>query len=183
MQPSLAISWSNFRSPSAENPEMEQGGTEQQRLNELTGQVIAACIEVHRHLGPGLLESAYECCVAHELGLRGLRTDRQIQVPLHYNGLALDWGYRLDLVVESRLVLEIKSVERLLPVHQAQVITYLKLMRLPVGLLVNFHVPVLKDGLRRLLNPTFDHSVPPLLPVNLSDPSSPSSRLSPDRGR
>ena len=147
---------------------MEQGGSEKQRQNELTGQIIAACIEVHRHLGPGLLESAYEHCLAHELGLRRFRIQRQISIPLHYKGLALDCGYRLDLVVESRLVVEVKAVERLLPVHEAQVITYLKLLRLPLGLLVNFHVPVLREGLRRLVNPTLHPSGPPFLPVNPS---------------
>jgi GxxExxY protein len=150
---------------------MEQGETEEQRQYGFTRQVIAACIEVHRHLGPGLLESAYEHCLTHELGLRGFQTARQIPIPLHYKGLALDCGYRLDLVVENRLVVEVKAVERLLPVHEAQVITYLKLLRLPVGLLVNFHVPVLRAGLRRLVNPTLDPSRPPFLPVHLSDPT------------
>jgi GxxExxY protein len=151
---------------------MEQGETEEQRRYELTGQIIAACIEVHRHLGPGLLESAYEHCLTHELGLRGFRLQRQVQIPLHYKGLALDCGYRLDLVVESRLVVEVKAVERLLPVHEAQVITYLKLLRLPLGLLVNFHVPVLREGLRRLVNPTLAPSGSPFLPVGPSDPTS-----------
>lgn len=151
---------------------MEQGGSEKQRQNGLTGQIIAACIEVHRHLGPGLLESAYEYCLAHELGLRGFGIRRQISIPLHYKGLALDCGYRLDLVVESRLVIEVKAVERLLPVHEAQVITYLKLLRLPLGLLVNFHVPVLREGLRRLVNPTLHPSGPPFLPVNPSHATS-----------
>ena len=139
---------------------MEQGETEKQRQNELTGQIIAACIEVHRHLGPGLPESAYEHCLTHELRLRGFRIERQMPIPVHYKGLDLDCGYRLDLVVEGRLVVEIKAVARLLPVHQAQVITYLKLLRLPVGLLVNFHVPVLREGLRHLVNPTLDSSGP-----------------------
>ncbi len=116
---------------------MEQGGTENQRQHNFTGQIIAACIEVHRHLGPGLLESAYEHCLARELGLRGFRTQHQVAIPLQYKGLDLDCGYRLDLVVEGRLVVEVKAVERLLPVHLAQVITYLKLLRLPVGLLVS----------------------------------------------
>ncbi len=145
---------------------MEQGETEQQRRNDFTGQIIAACMEVHRQLGPGLLESAYEHCLEHELGLRGFHTQRQIAIPLRYKGLHLDCGYRLDLVVESRLVVEVKAVERLLPVHLAQVITYLKLLRLPVGLLVNFHVPVLREGLRRLVNPTLHPSRPPFLPVH-----------------
>ncbi len=139
---------------------MEQRGTEKQRQDDFTGQIIAACIEVHRHLGPGLLESAYEHCLARELGLRGFRTQRQVAIPLQYKGIDLDCGYRLDLMVEGRLVIEVKAVERLLPVHLAQVITYLKLLRLPVGLLVNFHVPVLREGLRRL-------STQPVIPLVL----------------
>jgi GxxExxY protein len=145
---------------------MEQGETEEQRPYRFTRQIIAACIEVHRQLGPGLLESAYELCLTHELGLRGFRTQRQIPIPVFYKGLALDCGYRLDLMVESRLVVEVKAVERLLPVHEAQVITYLKLLRVPIGLLVNFHVPLLKDGIRRLVNPTLDPSDSPFLPVH-----------------
>src|SRR5262245_27445532 len=111
---------------------MQQGEAEKQRWDEFTGQIIGACIEVHRNLGPGLLESAYEHCLAHELRLRGFRFQRQRPLPLQYKGLALDCGYRLDLVVEDRLVVEIKAVERLLPVHEAQVITYLRLIGLPL---------------------------------------------------
>ncbi len=150
---------------------MEQRGTEKQRQDDFTGQIIAACIEVHRHLGPGLLESAYEHCLARELGLRGFRTQRQVAIPLQYKGIDLDCGYRLDLMVEGRLVVEVKTVEQLLPVPLGTVITYLKLLRLPVGLLVNFHVPVLREGLRRLVNPTRDSSGPPFLPVFPSDPT------------
>src|SRR3954466_3785735 len=122
---------------------MPHGGTEERRWDEgFTGQIIGACIEVHRHLGPGLLESAYEHCLAYELRSRRFRVQRQVALPLQYKGLGLDCGYRLDLVVEDVLVLEIKSVERLLPVHEAQVLTYLRLTGLQVGLLVNFHVSV-----------------------------------------
>lgn len=123
------------------------------RGTELTGLVIGACIEVHRHLGPGLLESAYEHSLAHELAVRGLHVQSQVQIPLNYKGLALDCGYRLDLLVENRLIVEVKAIDRLLPIHDAQLITYLKLLALPVGLLVNFHVPVLKSGIRRLVSP------------------------------
>jgi GxxExxY protein len=112
--------------------------------------VIGACIEVHRHLGPGLLESAYEQCVAHELTLRGLRFERQRAVPLDYKGMPLECGYRLDFVVEEELIVEIKSVDRLLSVHQAQLLTYLRLTGLETGLLVNFRETVLRNGLRRL---------------------------------
>ena len=112
--------------------------------------VIGACIEVHRHLGPGLLESTYEHCVAHELLLQGLRVERQRPVPLDYKGAVLDCGYRLDLVVEGALVVEVKCVDRLLPIHRAQLVTYLRLTGLPTGLLVNFRESALKTGLRRL---------------------------------
>lgn len=112
--------------------------------------VIGACMEVHRHLGPGLLESTYEECVAHELALRELRFDRQRGIPLEYKGVLLDCGYRLDLVVEDALIVEIKSVERLLPIHKAQLVTYMRLTQIPVGLLVNFNEPLLRNGLRRL---------------------------------
>jgi len=131
---------------------MEQGGTEKQRQDEFTGRIIGACIEVHRHLGPGLLESAYEHCLAHELALGGFRIQRQVPIPLHYKGLALDCGYRLDLVVDSSLIVEVKAVERLLPVHEAQLLTYLKLSGKHVGLLINFNVPLLARGIiRRIL--------------------------------
>jgi GxxExxY protein len=137
------------------------------RFEDCSEAVIGACIEVHRHLGPGLLESAYEHCVAHELRSLGLRHERQRPVPLDYKGARLDFGYRLDLVVEDALIVEVKCVDRLLRVHQAQVLTYLRLTGLKTGLLVNFHESVLKNGLRRLtLSPVFPSS---RLPV---DPSS-----------
>ncbi|MCC6876699.1 MAG: GxxExxY protein [Sandaracinaceae bacterium] len=117
----------------------------------LTGEILAACIEVHRHLGPGLLESAYERCLAHELGLRGIRFLRQREVPVRYKEVVLGCGYRVDFDVEGLALLEIKAVERLLPVHEAQVLTYLRLLGRPVGLLVNFHVPAIRQSaIRRL---------------------------------
>jgi GxxExxY protein len=122
----------------------------------LSHQAIAACIEVHRELGPGLLESVYEHCLLHELRLRGVRVERQVHIPVHYKGVTLECAYRADLIVEGRLLLEIKAIDRLVPLHSAQVISYLKLARLPAGLLVNFNVPVLRQGLRRLANPTPD---------------------------
>ena len=124
-------------------------GTETQR-DTLTERVIGAAIEVHRELGPGLLESAYEECLCHELTLKGLSFVRQISLPVSYKELKLDCGYRLDIVVENQLVLELKSVETLLPVHEAQLLTYLKLSGISTGLLMNFNVPVLKSGLRRM---------------------------------
>lgn len=119
---------------------------------ELTEQVIGAAIEVHRTLGPGLLESSYEACLAYELELRGLRIARQLPLPIVYKKVHLDEGYRLDLVDEDQVVIELKHVEKLLPIHEAQLITYLKLSGKRVGLVVNFNVRVLKDGiLRRVL--------------------------------
>ncbi len=120
------------------------------RFGELSARVLGACIEVHRHLGPGLLESTYERCLCHELSLVGLSLARQVLVPVVYKGVTFDCGYRLDVIVEGKLVLELKAVDRLLPIHEAQVLTYLKLTGLDVGLLVNFNTPVLRSGVRRL---------------------------------
>lgn len=128
--------------------EMTQGDAG--RFADRSDEVIGGCIEVHRHLGPGLLESAYERCLAHELSLCGMRVERQRSIPIAYKGVELDCGYRLDLLIEDRIVVEVKAVEALLPVHTAQALTYLKLTGFPVALLVNFNVPVLKQGLRRL---------------------------------
>jgi len=116
----------------------------------VTGQIIGACIEVHRLLGPGLLESAYEQCLCRELGLRGLPFLRQVALPVEYKGVLVDCGYRMDLVVAGSVVVEIKAVDHLQSVHLAQVLTYLKIGGYPTGLLVNFNVTVLKRGLRRL---------------------------------
>lgn len=119
---------------------------------ELTETIIGAAIDVHRELGPGLLESAYEECLCHELHIRGLTFARQVDLPVRYKGLSLDCGYRLDVVVENRVVVELKSIEQLLPVHQAQLLTYLRLSGKRVGLLLNFNVATLKDGIvRRVL--------------------------------
>ncbi|MGC2548895.1 MAG: GxxExxY protein [Candidatus Sulfotelmatobacter sp.] len=113
---------------------------------QLTEQVIGAAIEVHRELGPGLMESAYEECLCHELHLRGLKFERQMALPVRYKGVNLDCGYRLDLVVEDSLILELKCVEHTLPVHDAQLLTYLKLTGKRVGLILNFNVSVLTRG-------------------------------------
>jgi GxxExxY protein len=123
--------------------------TEAQR-DSLSDGVIGAAIEVHRALGPGLLESAYEECLCHELNLRGIAFVRQLNLPVSYKGINLDCGYRLDIVANNCLVVELKSVETLLPVHEAQLLTYLKLSGIATGLLMNFNVPVLKNGLRRM---------------------------------
>jgi GxxExxY protein len=116
----------------------------------LTGQIIGAAIEVHRHLGPGLLESAYEVCLAYELHLKNLKVERQQMLPIIYKGVRLDCDYRIDLIVENEVIVEIKSVKELLPVHEAQLLSYLKLRGGGRGLLINFNVPLLKDGIRRL---------------------------------
>lgn len=119
--------------------------------NEITGKIIGAAIEVHRHLGPGLMESVYEECLCQELKLNGLSFERQKVLPVEYKGAKLDCGYRLDLVVEQKVVVEIKAVEKLMPVYTAQVLTYLKLSGLKLGLLINFNVPVIRDGIKRLI--------------------------------
>ncbi|HZT20290.1 MAG TPA: GxxExxY protein [Dongiaceae bacterium] len=117
----------------------------------LTERVIGLAIEVHRGLGPGLLESAYEECLCFELKSSGLDFARQVPLPIFYKTVRLDCGYRMDIVVDRRLVIELKTVERLLPVHEAQVLTYLKLGDLKTGLLLNFHAPVLRQGIKRLV--------------------------------
>ncbi len=123
--------------------------TEEQR-DPLTGEVIGAAIAVHRVLGPGLLESAYEECLCYELNERGIDFKRQVALPVSYKKVKLDCGYRMDIVVDQSLILEIKTVEKILPIHEAQLLTYLKLSGVRTGLIVNFNVAVLKNGIRRL---------------------------------
>lgn len=120
-------------------------------MNDLTGKVIGLCIDIHRELGPGLLESAYEECLSYELSCAGLRFERQKPLPVVYKQVSLDCGYRLDVVVEENLILELKSVTELTPLHEAQLLTYLKLAQQPLGLLINFNVPALKQGLKRVV--------------------------------
>jgi len=129
--------------------------------NQITEAIIGAAIEVHRTLGPGLLESAYEECLAHELTLRRVPFERQVPLPVQYKGLSLDCGYRLDLLVAQTVVVEIKAVEQLLPIHEAQLLTYMKLGGWPVGLLINFNVPVLKRGIRRRVLGLKENEEPP----------------------
>ena len=136
---------------------MNRRGAETLRINDITEKVIWACVEIHRTLGPGLLESAYEECLCHELSLISLRFDRQRSLPVVYKDVKLDCGYRLDIVVENQIILELKTVESLHPVHEAQLLTYLKLTGLTLGLLINFNVPVLTQGLRRIVY-RFDES-------------------------
>jgi GxxExxY protein len=117
--------------------------------NEITRAIIGAAIEVHKLLGPGLLESSYEECLCHELALRQIPFERQKPLPLEYKGIHLDCGYRLDLLVAGLVVVEVKAVEEILPVHEMQLVTYLRLGGWKVGLLINFNVPVLRQGIRR----------------------------------
>jgi len=115
----------------------------------LTAEIISAAIEVHRALGPGLLEAAYQACLCRELVLRSLPFRQQVDIPVTYKGVKLDCGYRIDLVVRDKVVVELKSVQEILPVHEAQLLTYLRLSRLRIGLLLNFNTAVLKNGIRR----------------------------------
>jgi GxxExxY protein len=121
-------------------------------INKLSSTIIGAAVEVHKALGPGLLESAYEECLSHELDLRNLVVERQKSLPLPYKGKQLDCGYRLDIVVENRIILELKSCEKIEEVHKAQLLTYLKISGLKLGLLLNFNTPVMKDGIVRIVN-------------------------------
>ncbi len=119
---------------------------------DLTGEVIGAAVSVHRELGPGLLESTYEACMCHELELRGIPFRCQVVLPVEYKGCHLDCGYRIDLIVDNRVIVELKSVEGLSAIHESQLLTYLRLSRIRVGLLINFNVPILRKGIvRRVL--------------------------------
>ena len=117
----------------------------------ITDAIIGSAIRVHRALGPGLLESAYQACLGHELELGGRRVLREVEIPIHYRGISVTPGYRADLVVDDTVIVEVKSVDRIHPIHQAQVLTYLRASGLKTGLLINFNVQVLKEGLHRLL--------------------------------
>lgn len=120
-------------------------------VNELTGRVIGCAIEVHRVLGPGLLESAYEQCLAYEMAEARIRCEVQKALPVAYKCIKLDCGYRIDMLVEGLLVVELKAVEQLMPIHEAQILTYMKLSGARIGLLINFNVPRLVDGVRRFV--------------------------------
>ncbi len=125
---------------------------EKDKLDLITRRIIGGAIEVHKAIGPGLLESAYQTCLAFELQLRDLDVKEQVPLPVSYKNVKLDCGYRLDLVVEDTVIVEIKAVERLAPIHDAQLLSSLRISGKRVGLLVNFHVRVLKDGLKRIVN-------------------------------
>ena len=127
-------------------------------LNEITGQIVDAAIAVHTCTGPGLLESAYEAMLAHELVERGMEVQRQVSIPINYRQLLIPDAFRADLVISSAVIVELKSVERLLPLHGKQVMTYLRLSQLPAALLMNFNVRLLKDGIERFVNGPVDPS-------------------------
>ena len=120
--------------------------------NQLTSEIISSAIEVHRHLGPGLLESTYEECMAFELRQRGLTVERQLELPIFYKGSQLEQNYRIDLLINKQVIIELKSINKIEPIHDAQLLTYLKLANKRFGLLLNFNVPVMKQGIKRLLN-------------------------------
>jgi GxxExxY protein len=121
-------------------------------INHLTGEVIGVAIEVHKHLGPGLLESAYEECLCHELNLRKIIYERQKPLPINYKQVKLDFSYRLDVVVEGKIILELKSCEKIEDICKAQLLTYLRLSGLKLGLILNFNVPIMKEGIVRVVN-------------------------------
>ena len=121
-------------------------------INQLSSKIIGAAIEVHKALGPGLLESAYEKCLCHELKLRGLSFNSQKPLPLLFKGEEIDCGYRLDIVVDNAIILELKSCEKIEPIHKAQLLTYLKLSGLTLGLALNFNAPAMRDGIVRIVN-------------------------------
>jgi GxxExxY protein len=125
---------------------------ENEKLNKITETIISGAINVHRTLGPGLLESAYEACMVFELTQAGLKVEQQKPLPIVYREVKLECGYRLDLMIENEVIIEIKSIEKLMPIHQAQLLSYLKLSECKVGLLINFNVKVLKDGIKRVVN-------------------------------
>ena len=121
-------------------------------LNEISEKIIGAAIQVHRTLGPGLLEGAYEACLKYELEKQGIKVLSQVGLPLFYDGMKIDLGYRLDLLVEDAVIVELKAVNKITPVHEAQLLSYLKLSGKPLGLLINFNVILLKDGITRRMN-------------------------------
>ncbi len=121
-------------------------------LNKLSSKIISVAIEVHKALGPGLLESAYEECMCYEFRLRDFGFERQKLLPISYQGKLLDCGYRLDIVVEKAIILELKACEKIEPIHKAQLLTYLKLSNFKLGLLLNFNVPLMRDGITRIVN-------------------------------
>ncbi|HUJ21768.1 MAG TPA: GxxExxY protein [Bryobacteraceae bacterium] len=149
---------------------MKRRDAETPREDQVTDQIIGAAIELHRLLGPGLLESAYEECLCYELSLRGLGFQRQVSLPVTYKGVRLACGYKMDLVVEDLVIVELKTVESLQRVHAAQLLSYLRLSGKSVGLLINFNAPILKSGLKRIVNRFSENSAPRRLGVE-QDPN------------
>ena len=133
---------------------MGSGPQDELRMNEITQAIIGAAMKVHTQLGPGLLENAYKACVAHELRKAGFKAETEVELPLMYDGVRIELGYRIDMIVNDCVIVEMKCAEKLLPVHDAQIIHYLKLSRKNVGLLINFHVRHLKDGIKRFIEGT-----------------------------
>jgi len=131
---------------------MNRGGAETLRENQLTDKIIGCAIEVHKALGPGLLESAYEECLCYELAQQGVSLNRQVPLPIVYKGIKLDCGYRIDVIVNDLVVVELKTVEKMLPIHEAQLLTYLKMNSCKLGFLLNWNVPRMKDGIKRMVN-------------------------------
>lgn len=140
-------------------------------INQVTNKIIGAAIEVHRELGPGLLENIYELCLCREFEICRLSFQRQVEIPVVYKGLSLDYGYRADLIVENKVLVEIKSVAELLPIHEAQVLTYLKMGGWKLGLIFNFIVRLMKNGIRRLVYDLDEKENNSLLPLRLSGKS------------
>jgi len=136
------------------SPQRAQSGTEVTGVNQVTHAIIGAAMKVHSALGPGLLESAYEACLVHELRKGGFRVEQQVELPVNYDGVRIDLGYRIDLVVNDCVIVELKCIEKIAPVHEAQLISYMRLSKKNVGLLVNFHVRHLKDGIKRFVEGT-----------------------------
>lgn len=134
-------------------PQRTQRNTNKKTLdrNQISGEIVDAAMKVHTALGPGLLESAYAACLRHELIKRGLKVQSEVPVPVAYDGIKLESGYKLDLLVEDTVIVELKAIDALAPIHQAQIISYLKLAKKPVGLLINFHSLHLKDGIKRFV--------------------------------
>ena len=124
---------------------------EDTKLNTLTGKIIGSAIQVHQYLGPGLLESAYELCLCHEFNLVNIKFERQKPIPLKYKNIFIKFAYKADIIVENSIIVEIKTVKSIEPIHEAQLLTYLKLLQLPIGLILNFNVRYLKDGIKRMV--------------------------------
>jgi GxxExxY protein len=143
------------------DPELNEGTAESPSINTLSESVIGAAIEVHRTLGPGLIESAYEACLARELELRGHALVRQVYLDLDYKGMKLERAYRMDILVDARIVIEVKAVEDVSLIHRMQLLTYLKLTNLTLGLIINFNTPVLWKGVRRVVFTPGSSAVPP----------------------